>query len=122
MTSPVRFTLDEHLPCGGQAISRETLLNTVSRSGECSEGGKIEQGWGESVNRGMFRQEGKQRCQYGGSLKRIIIIKKTALPYDPAIPLLGSRENCNATPVFLVALFTIGRTREQSKFSPPTDE
>ena len=52
---------------------------------------------------------------------------KIELPYDPAIPLLGiypektiiQKDTC--TPVFITALFTIGRTWKQPK-SPSTDE
>ena len=57
------------------------------------------------------------------------ILKKLRiqLPYDQAIPLLGiypeeiiiEKDTCN--PVFTVALFTIGRTWEQSRY-PLTDE
>ena len=52
---------------------------------------------------------------------------KIELPYDPAIPLLGiypkktiiQKDTC--TTVFIVALFTIARTRKQLK-CPSTDE
>ena len=108
---------------GGHAISRETLLNTVSGSGECSEGGKIEQGGGESVNRGMFQQEGKQRCQYGGSLKKIKkqhyhMIQQSDY-WDPEKTAI---QKDTFTQMFLVALLTIARTWKQFKFCPLTDE
>ena len=52
---------------------------------------------------------------------------KIKLPYDPAIPLLGiypektiiQKDTC--TPMFIAALFTIARSREQPK-CPSTDE
>ena len=52
---------------------------------------------------------------------------KIELPYDPAIPLLGvypdktvvQKDTC--TPMFIAALFTIGRTWKQPK-CPLTDE
>ena len=112
---------------GRHAISRETLLNTVSGSGECSEGGKIEQGGGESVNRGMFQQEGKQRCQYGGSLKKqqqqknpqhYHMIQQSHY-WDPEKTAI---QKDTFTQMFLVALFTIARTWKQFKFCPSTDE
>ena len=49
------------------------------------------------------------------------------LPYDPAIPLLGifteetRIERDTSTPVFITALFTIGRTWKQPR-CPSTDE
>ena len=49
------------------------------------------------------------------------------LPYDPAIPLLGIHteeiriERAICTPVFIAALFTIARTRKQSR-CPSADE
>ena len=57
---------------------------------------------------------GKQVCRF---LKKL----KIELPYDPAIPLLGTypekttilTDTC--TPVFTAALFTIARTRKQPK-------
>ena len=47
--------------------------------------------------------------------------KKTELPYDPAIPLLGTypdktiirKDTC--TPMFTAALFTIAKTWKQAK-------
>ena len=48
-------------------------------------------------------------------------------PYDPAIPLLGiypeetKIEKDTCTPMFIVALFTIARTRKQPR-CPSTDE
>ena len=56
--------------------------------------------------------------QYGGS---------SELPYDPAIPLLGTHpdktiiQKDTRTPVFIAALFTIAKTWKQSK-CPSTDE
>ena len=52
---------------------------------------------------------------------------KTELPYDPAIPLLGTypdntviqKDTC--TPMFIAALFTITKTWKQPIF-PSTDE
>ena len=52
---------------------------------------------------------------------------KIELPYDPAIPLLGiylektiiQKDTC--TRMFIAALFTIARSRKQSK-CPSTDE
>ena len=61
--------------------------------------------------------------QYGGSLKKL----KIELPYYPAIPLLGIYpektiiQKYTCTPMFIVALFTIARTRKQPK-CPSTDE
>ena len=61
--------------------------------------------------------------QYGGALKKL----KIELPYYPAIPLLGIYpektiiQKYTCTPMFIVALFTIARTRKQPK-CPSTDE
>ena len=57
--------------------------------------------------------------QCGDSFKKL----KADLPYDPAIPLLGihteetriERDTC--TPMFIAALFTIGRTWKQPRCS-----
>ena len=52
---------------------------------------------------------------------------KIELPYDPAIPLLGIHSEKNmvqkdtSTPMFIAVLFTIVKTRKQSK-CPLTDE
>ena len=52
---------------------------------------------------------------------------KIELPYDPAIPLLGTHLNKiliqkdTCTPVFTAALFTIAKTQKQPK-CPGTDE
>ena len=52
---------------------------------------------------------------------------KIELPYDPAIPLLGTYpektiiQNDTCTPMFTTALFTIARTWKQPK-CPMTDE
>ena len=47
------------------------------------------------------------------------------LPNDPAIPLLGTytdkTQEDTCTPIFMAALFTIAKTREQFK-CPSTDE
>ena len=72
---------------------------------------------GGNVNRYHY---GKQ---YGDSLKKIGI----NLPYDPAIPLLGThpekttilKDTC--TPMFIAAIFTIARTWKQPRY-PSTDE
>ena len=61
------------------------------------------------------------------TVRRFLKKLKIELPYDPAIPLLGiypektiiQKESC--TTVFIVALFTIARTRKQPK-CPSTDE
>ena len=61
--------------------------------------------------------------QYGGASKKI----KIKLPYDPAIPLLGTypektmiwKDTC--TPMFIAAQFTIAKTWKQPK-CPTTDE
>ena len=55
--------------------------------------------------------------------------KKTKLPYDPAVPLLGiypeeiksesQRDNC--TPRFIAALFTVGETWKQHKYLSSDD-
>ena len=58
---------------------------------------------------------------------RLLKKRKTELPYDPAIPLLGTypektiiqKESC--TPMFIAALFTTARTWKQPK-CPSTDE
>ena len=53
--------------------------------------------------------------------------KKLALPYDPAIPLLGIYAEKTmivkdtGTPIFTAALFTIARTWKQPRY-PSTDE
>ena len=60
---------------------------------------------------------------YGGALKKL----KIALPYDPAIPLLGIYpektiiQKESSTTLFTAALFTIARTWKQPK-CPLTDE
>ena len=52
---------------------------------------------------------------------------KIGLPYDPAIPLLGIYPEKNmvqkgtCTPMFIAALFTVAKTRKQSK-CPLTEE
>ena len=57
--------------------------------------------------------------QYGGFLKKL----KIGFPHDPAIPLLGTYsektiiQNDTCTPIFTEALFTLARTRKQSKWS-----
>ena len=61
--------------------------------------------------------------QYGGASKKLGI----KLPYDPTIPMLGihpekniiERDTC--TPMFISALFTVSRTRKQSR-CPWTDK
>ena len=63
----------------------------------------------------------------GKTVWRFLKKLKTALPYDPAIPLLSiylkktliRKDTC--TPVFTAALFTIDKTRKQPKH-PSTDE
>ena len=54
-------------------------------------------------------------------------ILRIELPYDPEIPLLVTHpektrtERDTCTPMFIAALFTIGRTRKQPRY-PLTDE
>ena len=61
--------------------------------------------------------------QYGVSVKKL----KLDLPYDPAIPLLGTYsdktliQNDTCTPVFIAALFITAKTWKQSK-CPLTDD
>ena len=58
---------------------------------------------------------------------KIVLVSKTELPYDPAVPLLGiypektiiQKESC--TTMFTAALLTIARTWKQPK-CPSTDE
>ena len=58
---------------------------------------------------------------------RLIKKLEIELPYDPAIPLLGihaeetRRERDTWTPLFITALFTIGRTWKQPR-CPSADE
>ena len=53
---------------------------------------------------------------------------KIELPYDPAIPLLGTHLNKiliqkdTCTPVFTAALFTIAKTQKEPKCPSSTDE
>ena len=64
-----------------------------------------------------------------GTLWRFLKKLKIELPYDPAIPLLGTylenmkismgKDTC--TPVFIAALFTTAKTRKQPK-CPSTEE
>ena len=66
-------------------------------------------------------------CKLIQPLWRFLKKLKIELPYDPAIPLLGiypektviQKDTC--TPMFIAALFTIGRSWKQPK-CPSTDE
>ena len=61
--------------------------------------------------------------KHGGSLKKV----KIELPYDPALPLLGTHPEKTIiqkdihSPVFIAALFTIARTWKQAR-CPFTEE
>ena len=52
---------------------------------------------------------------------RLLKKLKTELPYDPAIPLLGTypdktaTQNDTCTPMFIAALFTIAKTWKQPR-------
>ena len=61
------------------------------------------------------------------AIRRFLIKLKLELPYDPAIPLLGSYQNKTiiqkdtCSPMFIAALVAIAKTCKQPKY-PSTDE
>ena len=58
---------------------------------------------------------------YGTESTRNLKKQEIELPYDPAIPLLGTHteetrvERDTCTPIFIAALFTIARTWKQTR-------
>lgn len=100
---------------GGQAINRETLLNTVSGSGECLEGGKTEQGRGEREQRNasagregevpvrrFLKKHHRQKPQHSHGVQQSHYRdpEKTATQKD------------TSTPLFPAALFTTAKDVE----------
>ena len=80
--------------------------------------------WAQSnfTNLGMWNEAGQRLIEF--CQENALVIE---LPYDPAIPLLGTHtketriERDMCTPVFMAALFTIARTWKQPR-CPSADE
>ena len=111
----IKTTMRYHLPPVRMAIIKMSTNSKCCRA--CGEKGTLLHCWWE--------------CKLVQSLWRTVwrLLKKLKidLPYDPAIPLLGTYPEKNmvwkdtCTPIFTVALFTIAKTWKQPK-CPLTEE
>ena len=107
----IKTTVKYHLTLVRMTISKKSANSKPWRS--CGEKGALLHCWWE--------------CKLVQPLWRTVwrFLKKLEieLPYDPAIPLLGTHieetriERDTCTPVFIAALFTIARTWKQSRLS-----
>ena len=105
----IKTTMRCHLMVVRMAAMKKSTSNKCRRG--CGERGTLLHWWWE--------------CKLVQPLWRTVwrFLKKLEieLPYDPVIPLLGihteetRRERDTCTPVFIAALFTIARTRKQSR-------
>ena len=111
----IRTTVRYHLMPVRMAIIKKSRSNKCWKG--CGENGTLLHCWWECE---LIQPLWKTVCTFLTKLK-------IELPYDPAIPLLGTypektiiqKDTC--TPIFIAALFTIARTWNQPK-CPSTDE
>ena len=105
----MKTTMRYHLTLARMAIIKKSTNNKCWRG--CGEKGTLLDCWGEC----------KWIQPLWKTLWRFLKKLKTELPYDPAVPLLGIYPEKNMAwkdtcmPLFIAALFTMVKTRKQSK-------